>query len=232
MKDISQGFAIAIDGPGGVGKSTTARLVAQLLGITYIDTGAMYRAVAFYNLQNGIDISNPGKLEESLQSVNIELRYTNDTQRVHLNGQDISDFIRTQEISGLTPIVAANEAVREKLVTLQQKMAKRGAVVMDGRDIGSQVLPWAQVKIYLDAPPEIRARRRMLDLEGKGQPADYEQILQEIILRDHRDKTRPISPLVQTPDAIYIDTANMSPQQVAEKIASYAKELLPCFTNV
>ncbi|MCL2285094.1 MAG: (d)CMP kinase [Firmicutes bacterium] len=231
MKNISQGFAIAIDGPGGVGKSTTARLVAELLGITYIDTGAMYRAVAFYSIQNGIDVSNPDKLETSLQNISIELRYANRNQRVHLNGQDISDFIRTQEISGLTPIVAANEAVREKLVTLQQEMAKQGAVVMDGRDIGSQVLPWAQVKIYLDAPPEIRARRRMLDLESKGQAVDFEQILQEIILRDYRDKTRTISPLVQTADAVYIDTAHMNPQEVADKIASYAKELLPCSTN-
>jgi len=221
MKNEHSGFAIAIDGPVGVGKSTTARLVAQLLGMTYIDTGAMYRAVALYNIQNGTDLTNTDKLEESLENIDIDLRYEVGMQRVYLNGQDVSDLVRTQEISEATSVISVNAAVREKLVAQQQKMAKSGSVVMDGRDIGSHVLPWAQLKIYLDALPEIRARRRTLDLESKGQPSDYQQILQETMIRDHRDKNRPISPLVQTPDAIYIDTADMTPQEVAEKIVSY-----------
>ena len=130
-------------------------------------------------------------------------------------------------------MVAVNAAVREKLVEQQQQMAEKGAVVMDGRDIGSHVLPWAQVKIYLDATPEIRARRRCLELESKGQPADFAKVLEETKIRDHRDKTREISPLVQTADAIYIDTSDMTQQQVAEKIAGYVAEKggLICSTN-
>jgi len=214
-----KGFAVAIDGPVGVGKSTTAKLLAQILGITYIDTGAIYRAITFYCIQNGIDISNAKALENSLQNINIDLQHKNGAQRVYLNNQDITDFIRTQEISDVTSLIAANVAVREKLLPMQQAVAQQGAVVMDGRDIGSHVLPWAQIKIYLDAAPEIRARRRLKDLEEKGQPANFAQVLQETITRDERDKTRPISPLIQTPDAIYINTADMPPMKVAEKIA-------------
>jgi len=214
-----KGFAVAIDGPVGVGKSTTAKLLAQILGITYIDTGAMYRAITFYCIQNGIDISNAKALENSLKNINIDLHHKNGAQRVYLNNQDITDFIRTQEISDVTSLIAANAAVREKLLPMQQAVAQQGAVVMDGRDIGSHVLPWAQIKIYLDAAPEIRARRRLKDLEEKGQPANFAQVLQETITRDERDKTRPISPLIQTPDAIYINTADMPPMKVAEKIA-------------
>jgi len=227
MAKIPPGFAIAIDGTMGVGKSTVARLLAQMLGITYIDTGAMYRVVALYCLQNGLT-GQAAEIENSLENIGIELRYVGDTQRVFLNGQDVSELIRTQEISEITSkYVAVNEAVRKKLVAQQQELAKTGAVVMDGRDIGSQVLPWAQVKIYLDASPQIRARRRTLELESKGQPANYEMVLEETIQRDERDKTRQISPLVQAPDAIYIDTGHMTPQEVAEKI----KEYVACSTN-
>jgi len=227
-----QGFAIAIDGPVGVGKSTAAKMVAQMLGMIYIDTGAMYRAVAFHNIQNGTDLTNADKLEELLKHINIDLRHIDGAQRVYLNGHDVTDLIRTQEISEATSIVATNEAVRKKLVAQQQAMANSGAVVMDGRDIGSQVLPWAQVKIYLDAAPEVRARRRMLDLESKGQPADFDTILEETMIRDHRDKTRPVSPLVQTEDAIYIDTAGMTLHETAEKIVMYVKERQKCSTNL
>ena len=230
MTKIPPGFAIAIDGTMGVGKSTVARLLAHMLGITYIDTGAMYRVVALYSLQNGI--TDPTLLESSLQNINIDLRYENGAQRVFLNGQDVTGLIRTQEISDITSKhIAVNEAVRQKLVAQQQEMAKTGAVVMDGRDIGSRVLPGAQVKIYLDASPEIRARRRTLELESKGQPADYETVLAETIQRDRRDTTRAISPLTQTPDAIYIDTGHMNQQEVAEKIAEIVKEVLSCSTK-
>ena len=229
------GFAIAIDGPVGVGKSTAAKTVAKLLGITYIDTGAMYRAVAYYNLQQGVDLTSAAALEESLPHIRIDLRHQDGAQRVYLNGQDVTDLIRTQEISEATSVVAVNEAVRTKLVAQQQEMAKNGAVVMDGRDIGSQVLPWAQVKIYLDAAPEVRARRRMLDLESKGIPANFDTILEETRIRDHRDKTRPVSPLIQTADAIYMDTDGMDPQQTAEKIVeitkAYEKERVSCSIN-
>jgi len=221
MKTPTSGFAIAIDGPVGVGKSTTAKLVARLLNMTYIDTGAMYRAVALHTLRTG---AHP---EQFLSNIDIKLRYENYTQKIYLNNEDVTDAIRTQEISEFTSAqIATNELVRNELVALQQQMAKTSAVVMDGRDIASQVLPWAQLKIYLDAAPEIRARRRTDDLISRGQPADFAQVLQETLTRDHRDKTRPISPLIQTPDAIYIDTANMTIQEVAEKIASYVKLLL------
>ena len=225
MTNIPPGFAIAIDGTMGVGKSTVAKLLAQMLGITYIDTGAMYRVVALYSLQNGL--ASPAEIENSLQYIDIGLSHVNGAQRVFLNGQDVTELIRTQEISDITSkSVAVNEAVRQKLVAQQRDIAKTGAVVMDGRDIGSQVLPGAQVKIYLDASPQIRARRRTLELEGKGQPADYETVLAETILRDERDKTRQISPLVQASDAIYVDNGHMTVQETAQKIAEHVKEAL------
>ena len=216
------GFAIAIDGPMGVGKSTVAKMLAKILNITYIDTGAMYRAVALYNKQNGINLANPIELEDSLPNINIDLHQVDGMQRVFLNGQDVTDLIRTQEISdAASRLVAINEAVREKLVCQQRQMAKNGAVVMDGRDIGSHVLPWAQVKIYLDAAPEVRANRRLLELESKSQPVSFAQVLEETKIRDERDKNRPISPLIQANDAIYIDTACMAPEEVAAQIAAY-----------
>jgi len=225
------GFAIAIDGPVGVGKSTTARMVAQKLGFTYIDTGAMYRAVALYNIEHGIDLTNNKAIEQSITEINITLRHADGAQCVYLNDKDVTDAIRTQEISEGASVVASNEKIREKLVTQQKQMADAGKIVMDGRDIGSKVLPWAQIKIYLDADQSIRAKRRMKELEAKGQPSDYETILQETKVRDHRDKTRPASPLVQTPDAIYIDTGEMVPKEVAEKIIEYVNEVAKCSTK-
>ena len=221
MGILNKGFAIAIDGPSGVGKSTVAKLLAKQLNITYIDTGAMYRAVALYNIRN----NSSHAVEKSLEKINIELSIQNSEQRIFLNGEDVTTLIRTQEVSDATSrVVAVNETVRKKLVELQQQMAKKNAVVMDGRDIGSQVLPNAQVKIYLDAAPEIRAKRRALEMQGKGQPHDFVQILQEIHERDERDKNRLISPLVQTPDAIYLDTVDLTPAEVAQKIADIVKE--------
>lgn len=212
-------FTIAIDGPMGVGKSTVAKLIAQKLGFTYIDTGAMYRAVAYYNLQNKLDITDASSLEASLKHINIELRDSQAGRRVFLNGSDITDHIRTQEISEATSVVSTNATVRAKLVKMQQQMAEHASVVMDGRDIGSAVLPNAQLKIYLDATPEIRTRRRMQDLGS----VDFDQILQQTVTRDHRDKTRAASPLVQTSDAIYIDTGDMTIEEVVNKIYALYK---------
>jgi len=219
----SKGFAIAIDGPMGVGKSTVAKMLAKMLGFTYIDTGAMYRAVAYYNLKNEIDLSNQSAVASTMQNISISLRTVDGVQHIYLNGQDITGLIRTQEISAITSQnIATNPAVREELVEQQRKMAATSSVVMDGRDIGSHVLPNAKIKIYLDAAPEIRARRRTLELESKGQPADFAQVLTETIQRDYIDKTRPVSPLIQTPDAILIDTGELTPHEVAEKIAAFA----------
>jgi len=209
---------VAIDGPVGVGKSTIARLVAEKLGMTYIDTGAMYRAVALHNIHRGADLNNQAQVESSLKDISIELKMRNGTQRIYLNNKDVTENIRTQAVSEGASQVAAHKLVREKLVSQQKRMAENGKVVMDGRDIGSQVLPWAQVKIYLDAHLDVRARRRQADLEAKGEPADFEAIRKETIIRDTRDKNRPISPLIQTPDAIYIDTGKMSPDEVVEKV--------------
>jgi len=221
----TDGFAIAIDGPGGVGKSTAARNVARELGMTYIDTGAMYRAVALYQIENGFDMCDTASLEESLTDIRIEINNIDGLQKIFLNDRDVSDLIRTREVSEGSSVVAANPEVREKLVAQQKQMASTGRVVMDGRDIGSHVLPWAQIKIYLDAPPEIRAQRRVLDLLEKNQPADYEEILAEIFIRDERDKNRKHNPLIQTPDAVYLNTEHCeTPKETAEAIIKIVKE--------
>lgn len=217
-------LAIAIDGPVGVGKSTIAKLLARKLGIMYVDTGAMYRTVAYYCIQNNIDITSSAQVENCLDSINIQLTHKNSTQKIFLNGKDVTDAIRTQSIADTTSIIAANPAVRDKLVQLQRKIAEGTSIVMDGRDIGSQVLPGAQVKIYLDASPEVRARRRMLQLKSKGQPAHFPTILKETKMRDTRDTTRDISPLVKTPDAFYINSSNISQKEVVAMIMELVKE--------
>jgi len=217
---MTTGFAVAIDGPGGVGKSTIARMVAERLGITYIDTGAMYRAVALYCTEKGVPLKDATAVEKLLGDINIGLRNENGLQRVYINDRDVTDDIRTQEMSAGASYVAAHPAVREKLVKLQQQLAATGRVIMDGRDIASQVLPWAQVKIYLDADIDIRTKRRLLDLEAKGLPADFATVRKETIDRDERDKNRPISPLVRTPDAVCIDSSYLTPDEITNTIIS------------
>jgi cytidylate kinase len=213
------GFAIAIDGPGGVGKSTTARLVARELDMAYIDTGAMYRAVALWQIENGIDMHDDAQLEASLADICMEIRNESGTQKIFVNGRDVSELIRTREVSVGASVVAVNLKVREKLVAQQKEMAEIGRVVMDGRDIGSHVLPWAQIKIYLDASTEIRTKRRVLELLEKNQSADFEKVRAEIVARDKRDKTRKHNPLIQTEDAYYIDTGQFkSAEETAEAI--------------
>ena len=211
------GFAVAIDGPGGVGKSTAARHVAKRLGMTYIDTGAMYRAVALYNMRNGVDLHDEVAVVASLSQININLN----KQQIILNGEDITQKIRTQAISEGTSVIASYAPVREKLVAVQQKLAASVEVVMDGRDIASKVLPWAQVKIYLDAVVDVRAARRAAELAAKGQSADITKIREEVMIRDQRDKTRVHSPLIQTADAIYIDTSNMTLEEVIARIVTH-----------
>jgi len=219
----NKGFAVAIDGPVGVGKSTTARKIAEKLGIIYIDTGAMYRAVALYNMELGTDIKST--VEQSIDDINIELRYIEGLQHVYLNGKDVTDKIRTPAVSENASVVAAFKSVREKLVAQQQKMAETGSVVMDGRDIASHVLPWAQVKIYLDADLDIRAQRRLLDLQSKGILSDtFEDVRNDTHLRDQRDKNRENSPLIRTADAICIDTGTMTHDEVVENIITIVKQ--------
>ncbi|MCL2357406.1 MAG: (d)CMP kinase [Defluviitaleaceae bacterium] len=211
--------AIAIDGPVGVGKSTTARLVAKKLGMAHIDTGAMYRAVALYQIENELDMHDADSLEKSLAQIEIEIKNVSGEQKIFLNKRDVTEKIRTQEVSEGASVVAPNPRVREKLVAAQREMAAAGGVVMDGRDIGSHVLPDAGLKIYLDAPTEVRARRRLLDIEAAGKSASFEQVLAETITRDDRDKNRKHNPLVQAPDALCIDTSIFScPDETADKI--------------
>jgi len=215
-----QGFAVAIDGPVGVGKSTTAKEVASRLGMTYIDTGAMYRAIALYNLRLGNDRNNEQVIKATLPHINI----TQNRQQILLNGEDITQSIRTQEISEYTSVIASYGTVRDKLLAIQQELGAKGEVVMDGRDIASRILPWAQVKIYLDADAKERARRRANDLAAKGQPADIEQIYQETRIRDHRDITRAHSPLTKTHDAILIDTTNLTMEETIQKIITHVQQ--------
>ena len=214
-----KGFAVAIDGPVGVGKSTTAKEVARRLNMTYVDTGAMYRAIALYNLRSGTDRNNEPAIIASLPHISI----TQNRQQILLNGEDITQSIRTQEISEYTSVVASYGAVRDKLLSIQQELGANGEVVMDGRDIASRILPWAQVKIYLDADAKERARRRAGDLATKGQPANLEQIYQETLIRDHRDITRAHSPLTKTADAILIDTTNLTMEETIQKIIKYVQ---------
>jgi len=215
-----KGFAIAIDGPGGVGKSTTARRVAEILGMTYIDTGAMYRAVALHNIRSGKDLHNETAVEESLNNLEICFR----DQHLFINNEDVTEAVRTQTVSDGASVVASYKAVREKLSYQQKHMANTGQVVMDGRDIGSHVLPQAQVKIYLDADLDTRSARRTEELEAKGLTVDLNKIREETIIRDERDKKRAHSPLVQTADAIYIDNSNLSPDEVVALIVDVARK--------
>lgn len=217
-------FAIAIDGPGGAGKSTVARRVAQALQIIYVDTGAMYRAVALYNLRQGADISDENAVAASLSQIHIEILYTDNDQRLLLNGDDVTEALRTLSAAEGASMVAPYKAVRRKMVAIQQEIARNKRVVMDGRDIGSDVLPWAQVKVYLDASLEARVKRRIAELSEKRMAVNPPQVYQEIKLRDERDMNRAVSPLKRAGDAVYIDTSDMGLEQVVDKIVALAND--------
>lgn len=211
---------IAIDGPAGAGKSTIAKLVAKELNAIYIDTGAMYRAMALYLLRNHIDVEDEKALEECIASADISIRFVDGEQQVWLNGENVNGLIRTEEVSAMASISSAKGAVRVKLVDLQRKLAKANDVVMDGRDIGTHVLPDAKPKIFLTADPKVRAKRRYDELTAKGEACDLVTIEKDIIERDERDKNRELSPLRQAEDAILVDTSDMTIEQVKEKIIS------------
>lgn len=213
---------LAIDGPAGAGKSTIAKRLAERLSFLYIDTGAMYRAVGLWALRTGTGLTDSHRLEQLANMADIELFAGG--SRVKLNGEDITDLIRTQEMSDAASKVSAVPGVRRALVEKQRQMGARESVVMEGRDIGTNVFPQAQVKIYLDASVEVRAARRLRDLEAKGQPATLEQIEREIRERDMRDSTRGEAPLRQAPDAEYLDTSGMSVEQVEEAILRIYRE--------
>ncbi|MDQ0337763.1 cytidylate kinase [Caldalkalibacillus uzonensis] len=209
---------IAIDGPAGAGKSTVAKKVADQLGYLYVDTGAMYRALTWKALQANVDISSGEALLRLLNQCNLELKVESGTLKVMLNNQDITAEIRTRDVTNLVSEVASHQQVREAMVQLQKEMAAKGNVVMDGRDIGTHVIPDAEVKIYLTASIEERARRRYEELLTKGHKASLREIKQEIRDRDRKDKNRETAPLKKAADAVTVDTTGLSIDEVVNRI--------------
>ena len=219
-------IAIAIDGPSGAGKSTIARALAARLGYIYVDTGALYRAVGLYVHRLGQDTKDPAKVTAALADIQLELRFVEGVQRVFLNGEDVSDAIRMPEISMAASDVSAIGAVRDFLFEQQRALARTHDVVMDGRDIGTVVLPQAQIKIFLTASAEERARRRYDELVLKGVETSYEAVLHDVIERDHNDTHRAVAPLRQAPDAVLVDTTGNTLEQSIELLAGIVNEKL------
>ena len=217
--------SIAIDGPAGAGTSSIAKALSKRLGYIYIDTGAMYRAVALFFLENNVADGTDSRIESLLEKLEISIKYEDGAQKVILNGEDVTGKLRLEEIGKLASKFSAIGSVREKLVALQRKLAQKENVVMDGRDIGTVVLPNADLKIYLSASSKVRAKRRYLELLEKGQTdLDINDIEDEIIKRDEADMNREISPLKQADDAYYLDSSDMTLEEVVSKILSMVKE--------
>jgi cytidylate kinase len=216
--------SIAIDGPAGAGKSTIAKKVAKELGFIYVDTGAMYRAMALYMINNGIDASETEKISATCQSADITIKYENGIQVVYLNGENVNSLIRTEAVGNMASASSVNGDVRKKLVELQQKLAQTTDVVMDGRDIGTVVLPNADLKVYLTADEDERARRRKLDYELKGESLNLEEVKKELLERDYRDTHREVSPLKKANDAVVVDTTNYKVEEVRDIIIDLFNE--------
>ncbi len=212
-------YAVAVDGPSGAGKSTLSKAVAQELGIVYVDTGAIYRTIGYYIFKHRIDPRDAQAVTAALPQIHVDMRYSGDgLQHMFLGGEDVTEQIRLPEISMYASAVSAIAAVREHLLDMQRDMARRSSVIMDGRDIGTVVLPQAQVKIFLSADVEVRARRRTLELEQRGTPKPYEQVLEEMKERDWADSHRAAAPLRPAADAVVVDTTEMDFQQSKEAI--------------
>ncbi len=215
---------IAIDGPAGAGKSTIARLAAKKLGYIYVDTGAMYRAIALYLIWREVDIYDEEALSKALERANINIVYENGVQHVFLNLQDVSAEIRSEKVSIMASKTSALSPVRAKLLDLQRDIAAKNDVIMDGRDIGTNILPNAEVKIYLDASPDVRAKRRFDEMKNKGEKPDFESIKKNIIERDQQDMNRKLAPLKKADDAVLIDSSYMSIDEVVEEIVGLVKK--------
>ncbi len=211
-------IAVAIDGPAGAGKSTIARAIAAKLGFIYVDTGALYRAVGLYGLRKGVDTTSAEQMLPLLKEIKVEMIYVEGEQRVLLNGEDVSEAIRLGDASMAASNVSAIQGVRDFLFDLQKDMARTHNVVMDGRDIGTVVLPEAQVKIFLTASPEERATRRYNELLGKGQQVDFDKLLAEVKQRDYNDSHRAAAPLKQADDALLVDTTGLEKEESIQRI--------------
>lgn len=221
---MSKTYNIAIDGPAGAGKSTIAKKIAAALGFIYVDTGAMYRAMALYFLRQGIGQTEEAAIERACGEIEISIRYEDGTQQVILNGENVSGIIRTEEVGNMASAASVYAPVRRKLLELQRNLAETSDVIMDGRDIGTCVLPNADTKIYLTAGSRVRALRRFDELTQKGEMCNLEEIEQDIIKRDDRDMHREIAPLKQAEDAVLVDTSDMTIDQVVEAIIAIVKE--------
>lgn len=209
--------SIAIDGPAGAGKSTIAKMAAEELGFIYVDTGAMYRAMALYFIRNGIG-SEEERVAASCGDISVSIEYENGEQQVILNGENVNGLIRTEQVSMMTSNISRYASVRSKLLSLQRELAEQQNVIMDGRDIGTCVLPNAQTKIYLTASTAERARRRYQEQKDRGVECDIREIEQDIIARDRQDMNREVSPLTQAEDAVLIDSSDMTIRQVVDRI--------------
>ena len=222
---MAKTFSIAIDGPAGAGKSTIARRLAKDLGFYYVDTGAIYRTVAYFMDILGISPKDVDGVERYIDELTITIEYDEEgAQHMIMNGMDVTDDIRTQDISQKASLVSAHAVVREVLLNMQRDVAKKHNVIMDGRDIGTVVLPKANVKIFLTADPEVRAKRRYDELIAKGQKANLAQILKEIQQRDYQDMNRAIAPLKQAKDAVKVDTSSLDIEGVVEAIKAIVKD--------
>ena len=221
---MASSYNIAIDGPAGAGKSTIARLAAARLGFVYVDTGAMYRAMGLYFIRRGIDASDEAGIAGVLDEITISIEYVDGEQQVFLNGENVSGLIRTEEVGRMASASSAYGPVRQKLLELQRGLAKVSDVIMDGRDIGTCVLPEADTKIYLTASSHVRALRRYHELCEKGHMCNLEEIEQDIIERDYRDMHREIAPLTQAADAVLVDTSELSIEEAVDAIISIAEE--------
>ena len=217
-------FNIAIDGPAGAGKSTIAKRVAKELGFIYVDTGAMYRTIALYLLTNQVDCEQDEQLAAALDNIEISIAYENGEQQMLLNGENVTGRIRTEEVGQMASRSSAKPIVRAKLLALQRSMAASSDVLMDGRDIGTMILPDAQLKIYLTASTTARAKRRYLELQEKGETCSLEEIEKDMEERDYRDMHRETAPLRQAEDAVLVDSSDMTIQQVVERIKALAAE--------
>ena len=216
-------ITIAVDGPSGAGKSTVADIIANKLGILHFNTGAIYRAIGVYVIENGINARNEEQVNSVLDKIQVKIAFEKGEQRTILNGEDVTSKLYTMQVSDVASVTSTYKQVRDKILDIQRDGAKENSVIMEGRDITSHVLPDAEYKFYIDASPEVRADRRINDEKSDGGKLSYEEVLKEINERDRRDKTRTLCPLVIVEDAIYINTDNLTANEVADKIISYIK---------